>query len=421
METEKNYMVALIFFIINHGGVMALFDKTELDSRVLKLKEMLAQKGLDAALFTYPPDLLYYAGSVQPLYLIVSTDAEPIMLARKGAGRIEKEAGHIRLALFQNTDDFSRIMKNIGLTSDKKIGICFETIRHSAFERLTKALGNPAMIDISWEIRLLRVVKSKRERALQREAAEKLTGISEILMSSFKPGMTELELTALLESYFRIEGLCINHSRQEGIDCGYGICSSGVRTTVPSKFDGICTGEGLSPAFPFGASREKIERNTPVLLDYGVTWNGYHIDITRMFSWGSPVAEVRKAYQAMVDIEEAVMECLRPGIPWKEPYELAVKLAERNGYDAEFMGAGAEKVKFIGHGVGLELDEPPFLALKMDHALQTDMVLALEPKVVLKGIGVVGIEDTVVIKEHGAEYLTRAERGIICYPSLTNT
>ncbi|MGA2141191.1 MAG: M24 family metallopeptidase, partial [Brevinematales bacterium] len=101
--------------------------------------------------------------------------------------------------------------------------------------------------------------------------------------------------------------------------------------------------------------------------------------------------------------------------PWKSPYERSLQLAQDKGYKDIFMGSGRERVKFIGHGVGLELDEPPFISKGMDLMIEEGMVIAIEPKVSLAGYGVIGVEDTIVIKQGGNQFLTEASRNFICY------
>ena len=134
-----------------------------------------------------------------------------------------------------------------------------------------------------------------------------------------------------------------------------------------------------------------------------------------MFCWGDPAAEVVEAYQRMVAIEQSILEILKPGTAWEDAYHRAEQLAAEYGYTGEFMGLGAEKVRFVGHGIGLELDEPPFIAPKMEQKLEKNMVVAVEPKVALAGIGVVGIEDTVVIKKDGCQLLTPCAKEFIVY------
>ena len=202
--------------------------------------------------------------------------------------------------------------------------------------------------------------------------------------------------------------------RREGVEmAGCGVCAAGMNTLAGTKFEGVCGGVGLSSAVPFGVTADPIPPKAPILIDYGFVLEGYHIDQTRMACWGEPPAEARRAFDAMLEVEETIFAALRPGVPWEEIYRIAVARAAELGFAEGFMGLGGEGVKFVGHGVGLELDEPPILAPRMPHPLEAGMTLAIEPKAALPGLGMVGIEDTVVIRADGIERLTVCPREMV--------
>ncbi len=187
---------------------------------------------------------------------------------------------------------------------------------------------------------------------------------------------------------------------------GSGVCVAGVRTLAGTKFEGVCGGTGLSPAVPYGATETIIAEGEPIVLDFAFVRHGYHIDQTRMASWGRPSDTVQRAYEAMLDVQQRVFDALRPGTRWEDVYAIALARAAESGYADTFMGVGREQVSFVGHGVGLELDEPPFLAPRMPYPLEVGMTIAVEPKVALPGIGVVGIEDTIVVRDGAPDRLT---------------
>jgi Xaa-Pro aminopeptidase len=231
---------------------------------------------------------------------------------------------------------------------------------------------------------------------------------------AFHPGITELELSAALEYALRLQGHgTLFRCRREGVEMSaYGVCAAGQRTLVGTKFEGICGGAGLSPAVPYGASMAVIERGVPIVIDYAFVLDGYHLDQTRIACWGEPTEEVSRAFCAMQTVQQAIFAVMKPGTRWEEVYRIAISLAAEQGYADSFMGIAREQVKFVGHGVGLEIDEPPFFAPRMPYPLEAGMVVAIEPKVALPDIGVVGNEDTVVIRETGPELLT------VCSPEM---
>ncbi|MFA5865012.1 MAG: Xaa-Pro peptidase family protein [Phycisphaerae bacterium] len=375
--------------------------------RIHRLKEHLVKNGIDLVILNQNSDLYYYTGSVQPLYLVVPATSEAFVLARKAIHRVREES-RVKLETFSNSKDLTEIFQRHGIASAKRVGFTLDLTSYATVTRFQRLLGTHEIVDISWDIRTLRMVKSKSEIALQTQAGAIMSQVPQIIKSSFRPGMTELELTAALENYFRLNGHgAMVRCRREGTEmAGFGVCSAGVNSLSGTKFDGVCCGKGISPANPTGASRDPIAKCVPVILDYTFVLEGYHIDQTRMFSWGTPSDEVLKAYNAMVKIEHTIINSLKPGRLWEDIYTDALNLAADLGYTEGFMGLNPEKVKFIGHGVGLELDEPPYLAPQMKYPLAQGMVLAIEPKVALPNIGVIGIEDTVVIDDHGTKCLT---------------
>ena len=156
-----------------------------------------------------------------------------------------------------------------------------------------------------------------------------------------------------------------------------------------------------------GAGFKKVGRHEPVLLDYVFAHNGYVSDHTRIFALGELPGELHRAHEAMLEIQEMVKRAARPGVVAGEIYDRAVSMAVAKGYADVFMGCGSERIRFVGHGVGLELDEFPFLAKGQKLELKEGMVIALEPKAVIPGKGVVGIENTHVVAADGLRQLGR--------------
>jgi Xaa-Pro aminopeptidase len=182
---------------------------------------------------------------------------------------------------------------------------------------------------------------------------------------------------------------------------------------VPSSHESATGGTGLSPAFGNSAGARCIQPHEPVLLDYVGVAEGYHADQTRLFAIGGLPADMAAAFRACLEILEETLSHLRPGIRAGDLYARAAALADRLGYADRFMSTGAAQVRFIGHGVGLELDELPVLAKRSDLLLEPGMTLAIEPKIVFPGRGVVGIEDTVLAVNGNPECLTFTPRELV--------
>jgi Xaa-Pro dipeptidase len=390
------------------------FDSSEYQERLKRLYRMLVEKQADLAILSQNADIYYYSGSAAPLYLAVPAEGEPFLLARKAVERIAGDAPQLKLEIFNGSKDLKAIFERRGLNAAKRIGLTLDTIAYASVQRLLELSPGSGPVDLSWEIRALRMVKSAAEIAIQAKAGTIMGGIAELVRTCFKPGITEIELSALIEGFMRIQGHAgLVRCRREGIEIGLGVCSAGRNSLAGTKFDGVCAGAGISAAAPYGSGFKRIGPGEPVTLDYAFNLDGYLVDQTRMLIWGEPAAEVTVAYQAMVKIQQAVFEVMKPGTGWSEAYDLAVNLAREFGYEREFMGLGPEKVRFVGHGIGLELDEPPFVAANQKLCFEAGMVVAIEPKVALPGIGVVGIEDTVVVRPTGVERLTKCPSELI--------
>lgn len=393
---------------------MADFTEKELKERIIKLQDFLAKKKIALAVLNQNSDIYYYTGSIQPLYLLIPAVGESVVLARKAINRIQDEVHHLKAEAFYSSKDLARIIERFNLNSSQRIGLTIDTTSYSTVIRWQQLFGGAEIVDLSLDIRMLRLVKSPAEIAIQTKAGEIMAQLPKLIKANFKPGMTELALSALIENYFRLNGHeVLVRCRREGIEMGFGVCAAGVNTLTGTKFDGVCAGKGVSAAVPYGASWDPIPPNVPVMLDYAFNYQGYHVDQTRMFCWGKPSAEIIRAYRAMVQVEEAIINVLRPGVLWYKIYDNVLKLAGELGYEAEFMGLGAEKVRFIGHGVGLELDEPPFLAPKMEYPITAGMVIAIEPKVAFPELGVIGVEDTLVVTDAGSKLITTCSKEFI--------
>ncbi|MEI7824196.1 MAG: M24 family metallopeptidase, partial [Chlorobiaceae bacterium] len=178
-------------------------------------------------------------------------------------------------------------------------------------------------------------------------------------------------------------------------------------------FDGPVTGKGLSSASPHGASCNEIGVNQPILLDFGGVFNGYISDMTRIFVIGTLDPELQRAFDVALEIQEMVRQGMKPGVICEELFFAAAAMAERAGFGSCFMGMPGEQAKFVGHGVGLELDELPVLAKGFALPLQAGQVIAVEPKFVIPGKGVIGIENTFVVTDDGGLRLSDLPDAIV--------
>jgi Xaa-Pro dipeptidase len=228
-----------------------------------------------------------------------------------------------------------------------------------------------------------------------------------------KKGMTEIEFGGLLEATakkYGHEGLL--RVRSLNYEAYTWHVLSGLSGGIVSQSDSPMGGLGLSPAFPVGASLKKMKAHEPILVDFGTCLHGYQADETRMFSIGKMKQKFVDAYKACKEIHDAVLEETQPGADCETIFLKTVRLAEELGYKDNYLGPSGLQTRFIAHGIGLELNELPFIAQGQSYPLEEGMTFAVEPKIVFPGEGSVGLENTVVVTKKGYEILTPVSQEI---------
>lgn len=379
--------------------------------RILKLQELMKAEDVAGALIVQRADLFYFSGTAQNGHLFVPAQGEPLLVVRKNLERARQESGLPRIVPFEGWAQLAAAIKSI--TGEKgTIGLELDLLPAKIYFHYQDLLAPHITADISPLVRRIRAVKSAAEIELLREAAILSTSVFSFAREIIREGMTEVELAAQLESFARARGhQGVVRMRGFNQELFYGHVMAGENAALPSFFDGPTGGPGLNPSYPQGAGRRVIMRNEPVLVDYVTVLNGYMVDQTRIFCIGSLSSELAEAYKTAVKIKEALITLGKPGVRCEELYMRAIEMADEAGLAQHFMGYD-EKVGFIGHGVGIELDELPVIAAKAEAALEAGMVFALEPKFMFPGQGVVGIEDTCVVREEGLEQITRFDQEI---------
>lgn len=385
----------------------------ELDQRIKRLQLALQEKGVDGALIVQKTDLFYFSATSQQGFLYIPDVGTPLLMIFKDFDRAREESPLARLVSIGSPRKLPDILASHGLDSPKVMGLELDVLPANLYFQYQKIFEQADFVDVSTEIRLIRAVKSDFEIACIQEAAKGSDLVSARVGELLEEGKTELELAGELESYARSLGhQGIVRMRLWGSELFYGHLLSGADAAVPSYLASPTGGKGPSRLTGQGAGFRRIKRNEPVLVDYVFALNGYLSDHARIFCVGELPDLLRAGQDAMLDIQERVKEQARPGVASGDIYELMVDLADQKGYGEWFMGVGERRIKFSGHGIGLELDEFPFLAKGQKLKLEKNMIIALEPKLVIPGQGVVGIENTHQVTEGGLVPLTRSPDSI---------
>ncbi len=389
--------------------------RSELDQRAARLQAAMREAGLDGVLATQNADVFYLSGVVQQAQLYLPVEGSPCLMVRKhfDRARMTTALDESQVVGVRSLRELPGLLERVGGTP-RRLGLELDTLPYNTYQAYAKALAplEAELVDASMLFRRVRAIKSGYELEQIRTAARVADVGIRAAAEAAHEGMTEIELAAIIEAATRVAGHSgILRMRFFGQEMHMGHLLAGNAGGVASFMNSPTGGYGIGPWAPYGASRRPIRRGEPVFIDYTGEWGGYIADQTRMLSIGPLSQFWQDAYVAMVDVETYVAANARPNMTSGELFSMSEERARHLGHGEYFMGPPEEespgqKVPFIGHGVGLELDEWPPLQRGTDAVLQAGMVLALEPKLIYPNRGAVGIEDTYVLTEQGLSPLT---------------
>lgn len=356
-------------------------------------------------------NIYYFTGTLGSGLLWIPRHGEPVLMLRKGRERACLESPLAQIASFVSYKEVATLCRDAGSPLTEAVAVEMGGLSWAAAdmlrERLPQVRFTPGdaiisrcrMIKSAWELRKLGLCGERHERCLCRLLPERLA-----------PGMTEREIgvTALEVFLAHGHGGLIRLSGQ-GDETFLGNVAAGVSGLYPTSFDGPLGVRGLHPALPYLGDAGTIWKRGEVLtLDIGFTLEGYNTDKTQVF-WAGPgpaPGEVTEAHAVCVDVQTTAARLLRPGVKPSDIWRTVLDQVAATPFAYGFMGLGPDRVRFLGHGIGLNVAEQPVIAARFDDPLEADMVMALEPKIALPGVGMVGLENTFAVTPDGGVSLT---------------
>jgi Xaa-Pro aminopeptidase len=392
---------------------MLYTPKSEVDARIQTFQITLDQLGLDGALIIHHTNLFYLSGTSQSSHLFIPRAGKPLLMVRKSYERACKESPVEDILDVKSLKMIPEILKERGVACET-IGLELDVIPYNTWLFYGKVFKDSSFSDISDALKRIRTVKSEYEIGLLQGACGVLDQVFAEVPTWLREGMTEIELASLFEAGMRKRGYggC-SKMRAFNQDFFMGNVATGSSGAAPTYFDGPVGGCGLTPANnPHGAGWKPIGRNEVVYIDYTCVINGYTADGARMFVIGDVSEPLRTAHAAALSIQKELVALIKPGMICEDVFARSAELAESMGLGDHFMGIGNDRVRFIGHGVGLELDEYPIFAKGVKMPLAEGMTFALEPKFVFAE-GAIGTENTYVLRASGPQVLTHAPEAII--------
>ena len=381
----------------------------ELKLRRDKIRALMAQQGIDAALITCNVNLIYTYGRVVSGYLYLPLNA-PARLFIKRPNDIEGEHIHP----IRKPEQITGLLKECGLPLPVKLMLEGDELPFTEYNRLAACFPETEVVSCGTAlIRQARSIKTPIEIEMFRRSGIAHAKAYEQIPSVYQPGMTDRQLSVEIERLMRLEG-CLGIFRVFGqsMEIFMGSLLAGDNAAVPSPYDFALGGKGLDPSLPGGVSGTLLQAGQCFMVEMGGNFYGYMGDMSRVFSIGKLPEQAYAAHQTCLETQEEIVAMAKPGTVCEDMYNKAIEIVTKAGFADYFMGVD-QKAKFIGHGIGLEINEMPVLAPRMKQELEPGMVFALEPKIVLPGIGPVGIENSWAVTTDGLEKLTLCKEEII--------
>ncbi|MBW6508935.1 MAG: Xaa-Pro peptidase family protein [Desulfuromonadales bacterium] len=402
---------------------MRITPLTELIDRSHKLQEKLREQDIDATILVQNSDLFYFTGSIQRGLYYLPAEGEPLYFVFRDQGRARMESGLFHVVPLDRLGSLPGELVRRGLPLPQRAGMEFDVLPVVELQRYKKLLPATELVDVSSLVRTVRAVKSSYEIEIMKDGALLADRVYEQAKNLLVVGKTDHEVMAELFSFALKEGhQGLIRMRRFNAEMFFGHIFSGADGAVPAHLDAPLGGLGTTPAVGQGAGHKKIAAHEPIIVDFIIAYDGYLVDQTRTLSIGPLPDKLLRAYADMLEIQKLMFELARPGLSWSELYQRCHERACEMGHEQHFMGSSPSQVRFIGHGIGIEVDEYPFIAAGFDdQVLLPGMTFAFEPKVVFPGVGAVGIENTWWVTQEGVKRLTYSHEDLWQLPLPAST
>ena len=357
-------------------------------------------------------NLFYFTGTMQDGMLLIPRGSDPCLWVKRSYERAVDESFFPQIRPMKSYRDAAASLTRLPEVVYLETG----QVPIALFERLQKYFPFRAVRNIDSQIQEIRSVKSLYELAMAGEAGEIHRHVLEDLVPGvLKEGMSETDLTSRIYSLMLEEGHhgIVRFGMFES-EILLGLIGFGESSIYPTYLDSPGGNAGLSPAVPLMGSRKRRLRDGDLIfVDIGCGYNGYHTDKTMTYVFGSRLPEEAvSVHTRCLEIQDAIIPLLIPGVTPSEIYR-TITADLSPAFLENFMGYGEKRVQFLGHGIGLEIAETPVIAAGFDRPLEENMVIALEPKKGIEGIGMVGTENTFIVTPSGGKSITGCHPGLM--------
>jgi Xaa-Pro aminopeptidase len=365
-------------------------------------------------------NIYYLSGTFGNGIFWLPLEGKPVLLCRRGLDRAGLESPVENIFPFRSYKEIEAVLHDAGSPLPETVAVEMNGLSWALGNSFTSALPGHALLPGDKVLAMVRGTKSDWELAkLGKAGAGHARCLTELLPPLLREGMSELAIAHTLSRLFYDQGhLGILRMGSYGEEVFMGHIAAGDSGNYPSVFNGPLGLRGAHPAVPHMGSGSKVWRaGEPLTIDNGFCFAGYQTDKTQVY-WpgerGTIPAKVQAAQDFCLEVQSWVVSHLKPGELPSKIWQHVSAWAEQEGWGEGFMGLGNNKVGFVGHGIGLAIDEYPVLARGFDLPFEQGMVLAVEPKIGIPGVGMVGVENTFAVTARGGRSLTGDQGEIIC-------
>lgn len=382
--------------------------ENELELKWRRIQQAMRQEEADGCLLTMNMNLYYVSGQVFNGYFYLPAEGRPYWFVKRLTIPETNQVHVIRKP--EQIPDFFR---DLNLAMPRKLLLEADELSYNEYIRLQHVFRAEATGNASALIRHIRMIKTPWEIEQMRISARKHEAVYREIPACYRPGMRDIELQIEIEKRMRVHG-SLGYFRAFGsnMDIFMGSLLAGENVGEPSPFDFALGGAGMHASGPLGANGTLLREGTTVMADMSGNYTAYQTDMTRVFSIGKLPDRAYRVHRVALEIQARMERTAKPGVSCAELYRDALAMAGQEGLKDCFMGTHLQ-AKFVGHGVGLEINELPVLTTRSKDILQPGMTFAFEPKFVLAGIGAVGIENTFLVTDSGVEKMTLLDENII--------
>lgn len=384
---------------------LMLLPREEFERRIAKVRAVMGLRGPGALLISDNANKYYLTGRVYAGYAYIPLKGLPIFFVRRPVELKGDGVVYIRKP--------EEMAQSVGLNAPESLGLELDTVAYSTVKRLAAIFPGSEIANGSAVMRQARSVKTHYEIDMIRRSGQKHMHVYSRIPYLYKPGMSDVELQVEIERLSRLEG-CLGQFRISGdsMELHMGNLLAGENADSPSPYDFAMGGAGMDPSLPVGADGTIITPGTTVMVDMNGNFDGYMTDMTRVYSLGDIGDLAHAAHRCSIDIHHTLSAMMRPGTEARQLWEKAEEMVTAAGLKAYYMGH-RQHAGFVGHGVGIEINEIPVIAPRSRDIIEEGNVIALEPKFVIPHVGAVGIENTYAVTGGGVECLTPAPEEIV--------